>query len=385
MTAKNHPYRGFEQGPIRPPSEALSLLIRITRNCPWNRCTFCPVYKGSRFSIRPVDHVKADIDMVAKTVDRLRQAMDDQGRIDRATLQAMARKTPEDESQAFHAAVHWFSAGMRSIFIQDADSLIIRSSDLIDILKHLKHRFYWVERITSYARSHTVVRKTPEELKAMAQAGLNRIHIGMESGSDQVLKRVQKGVTQAGHIEAGLKVKSAGIELSEYVMPGLGGKTLSREHALKTAEALNRIDPDFIRLRTLAIPNSVPLFSHRESGAFEKCTETEVASEILLFIESLQGVNSTVQSDHILNLFEEVNGKLPEDRDRMTAPIRKFLGMDTHRQCDYLVGRRLGYFSRLEDLDQPRRLAKVREACEAYGITPENVNEMMDQWMKRFI
>ena len=221
------PYGGFEQGPIRPPSEASSLLIRVTRNCPWNRCTFCPVYKGERFSLRPVAHVKKDIDAVHRYVIRFREA----GGLSRKAVDAVMAGGETDDPAACHAALQWMGAGMASIFLQDANSLIMRPDDLIEILNHLRERFGQVERITSYARSHTIARISDANLAAMAAAGLNRIHIGLESGSDKVLDRVKKGVDKATHIRAGIKVKSAGMELSEYVMPGLGGRALSCDHA----------------------------------------------------------------------------------------------------------------------------------------------------------
>jgi hypothetical protein len=222
-------------------------------------------------------------------------------------------------------------------------------------------------------------------LKAIKNAGLNRIHIGLESGSDAVLKMTQKGVTKETHIKAGLKVKKAGMELSEYVMPGLGGKTFSREHAVETADALNRINPDFIRLRTLAIPDSVPLFDNFESGSFEKCTDLMMAEETLLFIESLNGITSVVKSDHILNLFQDLEGKLPEDKEKILDMLRRFLAMTPDRQCIYQVGRRLGFFSGLLDMQNPRRLERAEKACKNFGITPENVDGMVDELMKRFI
>lgn len=378
-------YQGFEQGPIRPPSEAYSLLIRITRSCPWNHCTFCPVYKGKRFSIRPVDHVKQDIDMVHKYVESLRNLVDESGRIPRSEINDAAAKADYSEMPAFQAAIHWFSGGMTSIFLQDANSLIIKPDDLIDILNHLKKRFYWVERVTSYARSHTISRINDPDLKAIREAGLDRIHIGLESGSDKVLKMVRKGVTKEQHIKAGLKVKKAGMELSEYVMPGLGGKDLSEEHARETADALNRINPDFIRLRTLAIPNNIPLYEDWTAGRFQKCTDQEMVKEILLFIESLDGIESVVKSDHILNLFEEVEGKLPDDKTRMTQVLRSFLEMEPEKQCLYQVGRRAGYFSRLIDLESPHRFERAQRVCREFGITPENVDDTIDELMKRFI
>jgi len=382
---KAETYQGFEQGPIRPPSEAQSLLIRVSRNCPWNRCTFCPVYKGARFSLRPAEHVKKDIDAVHKSIDVLKGTMDNDGSINRASLNSATEKMEADEIQAFHAAIHWMNNGMQSVFIQDANSLIIKPHDLIDILTHLKKRFPWVKRITSYARSHTIVRIKENDLTAMAKAGLNRIHIGLESGSDDVLKMVNKGATKDVHIKAGLKVKKSGIELSEYVMPGLGGRTLSRIHALETADALNQINPDFIRLRSLAIPNNVELFNDWNSGKFEKCTDLEMAEEILLFLESLDGISSFIKSDHILNLFEEIEGQLPDAKSRMTDTVKSFLDFPPDKRTLYQVGRRLGLFSHLHDLGNPQLAQQAEQACHRFGITPDNADTTIDELMKRFV
>ena len=379
------PYQGFEQGPIRPPSEAASLLVRLTRNCPWNHCTFCPVYKGERFSLRPVAHIKRDIDAVHRWVERVRDAADGQGRLDRSALAAIAADAPPDQQAPCHAALHWLGGGMASIFLQDANSLIMRPQDLIEVLGHLRARFPWVARITSYARSRTVARISDADLAAMAEAGLNRIHIGLESGSDRVLARVRKGVDKASHILAGRKVKRAGMALSEYVMPGLGGRELSHEHALETADALNRIDPDFIRLRSLAIPNSVPLFDDHVQGRFEKCTDTQVAQEILLFLEMLEGISATVRSDHILNLFQEVEGRLPEDKDTMIGVVRRFLDLPPEDRTLYQVGRRLGIFQSLSDMASAARADQVRRICRENGIGPDNVDAVIDELMKRFI
>jgi len=378
-------YQGFEQGPIRPPSEAYSLLVRVTRNCPWNRCTFCPVYKDTRFSIRPKDHVIKDIDSVYRSVEIIQKTAREEGNVPLTEIRKASGNGDNVDPLAFNAALNWARDGMRSVFIQDANSLIIKPSDLVEILKHLKTRFPWIERITSYARSHTIARISDDNLKAIKNAGLNRIHIGLESGSDKVLKMTQKGVTKEAHIKAGLKVKKAGMELSEYVMPGLGGKAYSKEHAVETADALNRINPDFIRLRTLAIPNSVSLYDDFETGRFEKCSDLMMAEEVLLFIESLNGITSVLKSDHILNLFQNLEGKLPENKEDMLDIVRRFLGMTPDRQCVYQVGRRLGYFSRLSDMENPRRLDRAEKACKQFGITPENVDEVIDELMKRFI
>jgi len=379
------PYRGFEQGPIRPPSEAHSLFIRVTRNCPWNKCTFCPVYKETKFSMRPVEHVKRDIDLVFRQVETLQRIADAHG-FNRKKINRAAADIEPDELPAFHAALNWvFAGGKKSVFLQDANSLIIKPADLVEILKHLKQCFPIVERITSYARAQTIAHRKDNELKAISNAGLNRIHVGLESGSDDVLKMVQKGVTKELHIKAGLKVKKAGMVLSEYYMPGLGGKSLSEKHALESADVLSRINPDFIRLRTLAIPHNAPLFQDYQAGRFDKCTDLEVAQEILLFIENLDGITSMIKSDHILNLFEDLEGTFPNDKERMINMLHTFLDMEPKQQRIYQVGRRLGIFSGIADMDQPRRLALAETACREWGISEDNVDDVINELMNRFI
>ncbi len=364
-------YRGFEQGPIRPPSEAQSLLIRVTRNCPWNRCAFCPVYKGASFSIRPPEHVKRDIEAVHRCLELLEAGGD-----------IMA--APVD-MEALRAAAHWRAMGMRSVFLQDANSLLVKPRDLAEILRHLRERFPFARRVTSYARSHTLAVRREDDLRMLREAGLDRVHIGLESGSDAVLARVAKGCTKAQHILAGQKARAAGFEVSEYYMPGLGGRDLSRDHALESADALNQINPHFIRLRTLAIPNHTPLFAKWSAGRFEKCTDRMVAEEILLFLEHLQDITSVVKSDHILNLFGELEGKLPEDKPRMVALVRRFLDMTPEDQVLYQAGRRMGVFSRLDDLDDPRKRAFAEATCRRLAITPDNIDAMIDEVMKQFI
>lgn len=385
VKTKDIPYNGFEQGPIRPPSEAGSLLIRVTRNCPWNHCAFCPVYKRRKFSIRPVAHVLQDIDAVHRYVERIREEAGAGARLTPRLVRELFGAAGDGDGAAFHAARHWAANGMSSVFLQDANSLVIKPARLIEILIHLRRRFPWVERITSYARSHTLARIGDDDLKAFAEAGLNRIHVGMESGSDAVLAMIRKGTTREQQIRAGLKVKKAGMALSEYVMPGLGGRDLSREHALETADALNQIDPDFIRLRTLAIPTGIPLYEAFESGRFQKCGDVETAEEILRFITALDGIRSTVKSDHILNLFQEVEGTLPGDKERMTGALKTFLDLPPSEQCIYQVGRRLGLFRTLADLSSPQRRRKAESVCREHGVTPDNVDRIIDDLMRRFI
>ncbi len=379
------PYEGFEQGPIRPPSEAGSLLIRITRNCPWNRCSFCSVYKGRDFSLRPVEHVLEDINRVHRYILEIRRCAASSGKVYPEDIARFRDMDGPGDRAALNAALHWATAGMHSIFLQDANSLIIKPERLLTIIRHLKSCFPWVARITSYARSQTVARISDDHLRLFVEAGLSRIHIGMESGSDKVLGRVHKGVDKKTHIRAGQKVKGAGMELSEYIMPGLGGRELSEEHARESADALNQINPDFIRLRSLAIPKHVALYEEYRRGEFVKLTDRETAGELLLFIESLDGITSTLVSDHILNLFEDVQGTYPRDKEKMVAMVRDFLAMEPTEQMIYQVGRRMGLFRGVGDMADGARRHHVETACANAGISPDTVDAAVDEMMKRFI
>ncbi len=372
-------WQGFEQGPIRPPSESDSLLVRVTRGCPWNRCTFCGLYKQESFSRRPVAEVLKDIDLIRGHVEQMRGG----------NAGAAGAPVLEDGDwrgqMAVQAARHWLHHGCRSVFLQDSNSLIVSPDDLVAILHHLRSAFPEIERITSYARSQTVARISDHDLGRLAAAGLNRLHIGLESGSDQVLARVRKGADKATHIQAGRKVKQAGIELSEYVMPGLGGRELSREHALESADALNQIDPDFIRLRTLTVPDNIELARDRDLGLFTPMGDREIAGELLLFVRSLDGITSRVKSDHILNLFEEIDGRLPGDRERMAGVIERFLAIAPAEQVLYQIGRRTGVFRRLDDIHEPVRRRHAQQYVDRFGATPANVDAICETLKQRFI
>ncbi len=382
---KQDNYRGFEQGPIRPPSEANSLLIRLTRNCPWNRCTFCRVYKKRQFSLRPVENVIKDIDFLHEYIQRIIEIVEPGGYADSEAINTLYNSFEEKDRVAFNAAMNWYASGMRSIFLQDANSLIMKPDDLVFVLEHIKKCFPDVDRITSYARSHTIVRIKQNDLQRISDAGLNRIHVGMESGSDTVLKKINKGADKATHIKAGLKVKQAAMELSEYIMPGLGGIDYSIEHAMETASALNSINPEFIRIRTLAVTNGTILAKEARTGEFQKPTDAMMAKELRLFLESLDGVNSYIKSDHILNLFETINGKMPEDKEKMIRIIDRFFEFEPEKRVLYQIGRRMGFFKGPDDLDNSPHLERVKQACEHYGVTPQNVDSVIDDLMKRFV
>jgi biotin synthase-like enzyme len=336
----------FELGPIRPPSEAFSLLIRVTRNCPWNRCKFCPIYKGEKFQLRSVDEVKQDIDTAKAIQDKINEIARKNGENPRETAAAVYNSPPND---SYRNVALWMYSGSRHAFLQDANTLIMKAADLVEIIGYLKKTFPEIDRVTSYARSHTVARKSVEELKDLYKAGLSRIHIGMESGYDPVLEFLDKGITAADHITAGKNVVASGISLCEYVMLGAGGKTWWREHALATAEALNQISPDYIRFRTLTIQPRMLLYNDVDSGEFVRASDDEIVTEEKLLIGNLD-CPAQIVSDHMINLLPEVEGKLPEDKDKMLAVIERFLSLSPEERDIYKLGRRIGLFNRLDDL-----------------------------------
>lgn len=351
----------FEQGPIRPPSEAASLLLRLTRNCPWNRCGFCRTYKGETFSRRGVGEIKKDIDAVVEISRQVREVSRESGFGGLVNREVLARIYASRRFQLFHVA-SWLSHGGRTVFFQDANSLIMKTADLVEILLYLKERLPSVERVTSYARSDTLLRKTVGELAELGQAGLSRIHVGMESGSDEVLRFIDKGVTAQQHIDAGRRVKEAGISLSEYVILGLGGRRWPREHPLETARVLNAINPDFIRLRSLAVVEGTPLYQKKISGEFEEQPEEDVVKGERLMIAHLEDIQSSLFSDHSLNLLEEVNGKLPGDKQALLAVIDRFLSLPEREKQNFILGKRWGMYHRLHDLLDPSRHSQVEAA-----------------------
>ena len=296
----------YEQGVIRPPSEASSLLIRVTRNCPWNQCLFCPAYKGVKFSKRTVEEVKKDIDSMT------------------------------DELGG--------TSGVRTAFLQDADSLILPVDDLIAILDHLKEKFPKIDRITTYARARTLSHKRVDDLKRLKQAGLTRIHTGMESGSGRVLQMIKKGMTPEEAVTGGRHVMEAGIELSKYIMPGVAGQVLSEEHAIKTAELLNQIRPHFIRVRTFAMHPQSPMQKMVMEGAFAPLTDDEIIVEIRLLVNHLDSMPSYFScNDFSLNLLMQVDGFLDEKRESMLKELDAYLSMTKRQRQVYTLLHYTGY------------------------------------------
>jgi coproporphyrinogen III oxidase-like Fe-S oxidoreductase len=273
----------IDPGPIRPPSEAHSYLVRVTRNCAWNKCLFCPVYKRDKYEPRPVDEILAEIDYDAEALgDRFNSA-----------------------------------------FLQDADPIQIPSATLVKTVCAIKDAFPSIKTVTTYGRSSSIKKRTIEELEELRGAGLTRVHCGLESGYDPLLRYMKKGSNAKLAIESGLKLRQAGLELCFYVMPGLGGnlqlegKPTWKRHAEETARAINEVNPDYVRLRTLGVHPATPLGEKVCRGEFKRLTDPEIVEEIRHLIERLQGISTRIESDHYLNPLMELSGTTPEDKEKM--------------------------------------------------------------------
>lgn len=379
----------FEQGPIRPPNESRSFLLRLTRNCPWNQCRFCPVYKDRKFSLRSIEEIKQDILTAREMADEIKAMSWRLGFKGEATSSVISQIFQGSHySDSYRSIAIWLHYGTGACFLQDADNLIMKTKDLVEVVSFLKKTFPEINRVTTYSRSRTIARKSIESLRAIREAGLDRIHVGLETGYDPLLKFMKKGVTGAQHIEAGQKVLKVGMELSEYIMPGLGGQEMWKEHAIETAKVLNEINPHFIRIRSLRVPDRIPLARNRKDGSFTMQTDDMVAEELRVFIENLKGITSMITSDHIMNLLEEVTGKLPEDKQKMLDVIRKYQNLTDYERVIYRVGRRGGVYHSTDDLE---RDAVTRQKIEtliqeimaekgAEGIDPF-ISELVDQYV----
>jgi radical SAM superfamily enzyme YgiQ (UPF0313 family) len=305
----------FETGVYRPPSEggSNSLLVRFTRNCPWNRCGFCAMYKEEKFEVRPPADIKQDIDAMAAVYNDLADISHNighNGDLTREAVIALLEKAPElNHHQGFIMLYHWLLTGAKTAFLQDANSLIMKTKDLVEVLQYLRKTFPSIERVTTYARSKTLVQKPLEELKAIKAAGLDRLHVGLETGDDELLKKIKKGVTAEGHIKGGRKAIQAGFQLSEYWMPGLGGKAIWESHAINTAKALNQINPHYIRSRPFYPQPGTPLHADLQNRTFELLTPQEQLGELRVMIEALD-VTSRVCFDHAGNYWKNRQGNL---------------------------------------------------------------------------
>ena len=334
----------FNIGTYRPPSEggSASLLLRVSENCPWNQCTFCDMYKGRRFVYRPLQEIKADIDRVAAIRDEIGAAsrtLGMRGAISRELGLALISEDRElVEHSSFVTVFNWLLSGAGTAFLQDANSMILRSKELIAVLQHLRQNFPSLRRVTSYARSKTLARKKPEELRMIREAGLDRLHIGLETGDDELLALVHKGVSSAEQIEGGRKAIAAGFQVSEYWMPDLGGRERRRQHAENTASVLSAINPHYIRSRPLVPRPGTPMFDAVALGRMHLSSPHERLQELAWMIDGLE-VTSRVCFDHAMNAWADRRGGLlfrqdyegyrfPEEKPLLLERIREGLAVE---------------------------------------------------------
>jgi hypothetical protein len=323
---------------------------------------------------------------MADDIKALSSKLGHNGVVNDAVISAIFNQ-PETTSQ-YRSIAAWLYYQTDACFLQDADNLIMKTKDLVAVLQFLKAQFPEIKRVTTYSRSRTVIRKSVDALKQIRKAGLDRVHIGLESGYDPLLKLMKKGVSGAQHIEAGKRLLAAGMEVSEYVMPGLGGQEMWREHAIETAKVLNQINPHFIRLRSLRVPHHVPLHTRLEDGSFTMQTDDMLAAEIGLFIQTLDGITSTVASDHIMNLLEEVSGKLPEDKKKMLAVVQSYQDLSENDRLIFRAGRRGGAYRSIDDLkSDPATYQKIKNLIETVVQEegPQGIEKMISEMVDRYI
>ncbi|NBG87741.1 radical SAM protein [Isachenkonia alkalipeptolytica] len=276
------------QGTVyRPPSERNSLVIQGTIGCPHNKCSFCTMYKDVQFRIRPVEEIKKDLDI----------------------------------------AKEYYGAFIETVFIADGNSILMKTEELLGMFRYTQELFPNLQRITLYGSAKYILLKSPEELRQLRAAGLKRLHSGMESGDDQVLKLLNKGATGEEVIEAAKRLKEADIETSQYIMIGAGGKKWSKNHARNSAKVLNQCNPDFIRLRTFMVFPRTPIYEMYKNKSFQLLTPYEALEETKLLIQELQGIDSMLFSDHPSNYWN-VEGRLPEDKKTMLEEIDYALTLD---------------------------------------------------------
>ncbi|KUG04495.1 putative oxygen-independent coproporphyrinogen iii oxidase [hydrocarbon metagenome] len=274
----------YEGTVYRPPSEAGSLLIQATIGCPHNKCTFCKMYKDVKFRIRPVEEIKEDL----------------------------------------LAARNYYGEYIESLFFPDGNTILMRTNQLVEIFEYAGELFPHLSRITVYGSSRFVNKKSLDDLKRLYQAGLRRVHTGMESGDDVTLARVCKGTTSQEIIAAGNKLKEAGIQVSEYYLTGIGGLERTREHAINSAKTLNQFSPNFIRIRTLVPYRGTALYEDYQNGSFQLLTAHQAMQEVRLLIENLECENSMLLSDHMAN-YANINGLIPRDKAIMLQELDKLL------------------------------------------------------------
>ncbi|MBN1410425.1 MAG: radical SAM protein [Spirochaetales bacterium] len=268
---------------IRPPSEADSFLLQITTGCSSNTCSFCGAYRDKKFTIKDLPEIIDDIDLMATR-----------------------------------------DLGVRRVFLMDGDALAVKNKLLLPVLSRLKRSFPRIKRISSYANDYNILSRSAEELKTLSDLGLKLIYIGLESGSQKILDACGKRSTVKGMIETVRKAGEAGIKSSVIALLGLGGRHSSREHAVKTAEAVNAMQPDFLSLLSLMLIPGTPLYESARQGRFIELNPSELLMEMQDILSMLELKRTVFFANHASN-YLSLEGRLPGDKNRMLETIKAAL------------------------------------------------------------
>lgn len=268
---------------FRPPSEARSFILRVTRGCAHNKCTYCNMYRGVPFQIL----------------------------------------SDEEISRQIALAVHYGKESVRRVFLADGDALVLPTAKLLKILQALRENFPKLQRVASYAAPKDILRKSEDELRQLKEAGLQLLYYGMETGDDITLKAVNKGVNAAEAIEAGRRVTASGMKLSLMVILGLAGKEGSQRHALETAKAINIIQPTMLSALCLMLYRGSELLDQFENGEFNPLSPQGLMEELHLIMQNIdlpQDKHCLFRSNHVSN-YVQLAGTLPKDKDRLLREI----------------------------------------------------------------
>ncbi|MDX9696405.1 MAG: radical SAM protein [Bacteroidales bacterium] len=269
----------YNEPVFRPPGEAQSAILQVTIGCSWNKCAFCEMYTSKKFSTRPFDHIKSDIEKLAKIY-----------------------------------------SGVRKVFLADGDAFVLSANKLIPVLEEVNSKFGKIQRISSYALPKDIITKSDDELQQLKNLGLKLLYIGIETGDDELLQLINKGETFQSTVEGILKAQNAGIETSIMIINGLGGKKFSRQHAFRSAEIINQINPKLLSTLTLSMPLEIDHFKNRFAGDYQQQSIKELFEELKLFIENLNVSNVIYRSDHVSNNLI-LKGTLLKDKDLIIQQI----------------------------------------------------------------
>ncbi len=273
----------YEGQIYRPPSEAYSYILQVTVGCSHNACTFCNMYLDKQFHIRPLKEILTDLKMA------------------RAAYRYVER-----------------------IFLADGDALIVRTETLLAILESIRELFPECERVTSYASARDILLKTPEELRQLREAGLEMVYLGLESGSERILKQINKGVTVEETVRACLKAREAGIRLSVTQITGLAGQDGMEENATESAKALSLIKPEYIGIMTLTLRRGTKMTADMEKGLFKRLTPKQIVEEMRMLVDHLDSEGSVLRSNHISN-YVQLRGTMNRDKDLMLSRLDQAL------------------------------------------------------------